>query len=91
MKTLTYCVLNDQTRLQVCSTECDPLGQACIIKHTLIPVYCTGKGWADSRTSGFTVAGGIRTGEAKFSLLDGGVPIATLAVCLQEPCSAPLW
>lgn len=88
---LIYTVLNDSTRERVYRKGCDAVEQAGIIDRTLLPVLSTGRGWANSRKSGYTVTGQIKSNSASFQLLDEGVPVAMLAVCLKAKPSAAMW
>lgn len=91
MSHLIYIALNDQVRERVTQEDCDAAEQAGIIDRTLLPVLATWQGWADSRRSGYTVSGEIKSNSATFQLLDEGVPVAVLAVCLKAKASAGLW
>jgi len=91
MSYVVYTVLNDGIRERVTYEDCDACEQAGIIDRTLLPVLNTGKGWADSRRSGYSVTGEIKANAATFQLLDEGVPVAVLAVCLKAKASAGLW
>lgn len=88
---LIYTALNDGLRERVTREDCDASEQAGIIDRTLLPVLATGRGWADSRKSGYTVTGQIKSNSASFVLLDEGVPVAVLAVCLKAKASAAMW
>lgn len=91
MNYVQYVVLNDGLRVRVTHDDCDAVEQAGIIDRTLLPVLATGQGWADSRKSGYTVTGQIKSNSASLQLLDAGVPVATLAVCLKAKASAAMW
>ena len=88
---LIYAALNDGLRERVTREDCDASEQAGIIDRTLLPVLTTGTGWADSRRSSYTVTGEIKTNAATFQLLDEGVPVAVLAVCLKAKASTAMW
>lgn len=91
MKHLLYIVLNDGWRERVTQQDCDAAEQAGIIDRTLLPVLSTGKGWADSRKSSYTVAGHITQNSALFDLSDEGVKIATLGVVLHSKYKEKTW
>lgn len=91
MSYLDYIVLNDQHRERVEQADCDAVEQAGIIDRTLIPVYSTGQGWADSRRSSYTVRGEIHSNAASFVLFDEGVQTAALAVALHAKTCARMW
>lgn len=91
MSYLNYIVLNDQRQERVQSGDCDAAEQAGIIDRTLIPVYSSGQGWADSRRSSYTVRGEINANAASFVLADEGVQIAALAILLHSKTSARMW
>ena len=88
---IIYVVLNDALCDFVTSEQCDPAEQAGIIDRTLLSVRDTGKGWADSRRSSYTVTGQIKSESSKFTLFDENVPIAVLGVCLASDSSLNLW
>lgn len=91
MNHLLYIALNDQFRERVLPEDCDSIEQAYIIERSLIPVLLTGRGWADSRKSGYAVRGEIHPHSARFHLFDEGVHIADVAVALSDETSEPLW
>lgn len=91
MSHLLYIVLNDQHRERVTSIDCDAAEQAGIIDRTLLPVYSSGQGWADSRHSSYTVRGEIHANAASFMLFDEGVQVAALAVALSAKTSVRMW
>lgn len=91
MSYLVYVVLNEGLRERVAREDCDASEQAGIIDRCLIPVYSSGHGWAESRKSGYTVTGEIKSNTAKLILQDEGVPIALLGICLKAKASAGLW
>lgn len=91
MNHLLYLALNDGVRERVVIDDIDPVEQAGIIDRTLLPVLETGRGWADSRKSGYSVTGQISSNAASFVLLDEGVQIAVVAVSLHQKTSAKMW
>ena len=91
MTYLLYVVPQDDFSERVTREDCDAIEQAGIIDRTLLPVLQTGQGWADSRKSGYTVTGEIKSNAATFVLHDDSGPVAVLAVCLHSKTSAKLW
>ena len=91
MSNLLFIVLNDQHRERVTAQDCDAAEQAGIIDRTLIPVYSSGQGWADSRRSSYTVRGEIHSNAASFVLYDEGAQVAALAVALHSKTNARMW
>jgi len=88
---LLYIVINDGWSERVTQGDIDAAEQAGIVDRTLLQVLETGNGWADSRRSGYTVTGSIRSNAATFVLHDEGVPIATLGVCLKQKAGPGVW
>lgn len=92
MSYLLYTVLGDGMGAErVTQIDCDPVEQAGIIDRTLLPVLHTGKGWADSRQSGYTVDGIIHKNAASFLLIDNGALIAWLGVALSSKVAPRVW
>lgn len=69
----------------------DPAEEAYLIDRTLLPLAGGAEGYADSRRSGYRVRGDLGSKRATLQLLDEGVPIAVVAVCLHSRASPGLW
>lgn len=69
----------------------DPAEEAYAIDRTLLPLARGAEGYADSRHSGYRVSGDLGRKRATLQLLDEGVLIAVVAVCLHRRASHSLW
>ncbi|MES2879167.1 MAG: hypothetical protein V4713_12155 [Pseudomonadota bacterium] len=91
MNQITYIALTDGYVERVTSNDVDPAEMAGVIDRSIEPVRVGGPGWALNRKSGYTCTGEIGSKRATFTLLDEGVPIAVLAICMHSRASTPLW